>query len=151
MNFKNWYILQEEDQKEPNNNLDPSPENLDKTEPVKPDIKSTPIVKKQPEVKKQQIQKPVKKQVKKPVAKPEPVRKNEEIQEVITKRSKFIQKILYNKNTKKLIILFRDQKIYRYFDVPKTIGEWITNGQFAGQKFNKYIRHNDDIEYQRIY
>lgn len=78
-------------------------------------------------------------------------KKNDEMEKLIVKKSQFIREILYRPSKKRFIIRFMDGKIYRYEGVEPMIGDWILNGQHVGHKFNKYIRNNDRIEYERVH
>jgi hypothetical protein len=76
---------------------------------------------------------------------------DEEMRKMMVRRSEFISELLYVPNKKRLIIRFSDGPIYRYENVDPMIGDWIMNGQHVGHKFNKHIRNNGRIKYERVY
>jgi hypothetical protein len=67
---------------------------------------------------------------------------------MIPVKSKGIRGIAYDPDARTLDIEFSSSKIYRYFDVPPSLYEWLTRVESKGRFVNRLIK--DKYRYERI-
>ena len=67
---------------------------------------------------------------------------------MITVKSKGIRGIAYDAQARTLDVEFSSSKIYRYFDVPPSLYEWLTRVESKGRFINRLVK--DKYRYERI-
>jgi len=67
---------------------------------------------------------------------------------MIPVKSKGIRSIAYDPVARTLDIEFSSSKIYRYFDVPPSLYEWLTRVESKGRFVNRLVK--DKYRYERI-
>jgi len=63
-------------------------------------------------------------------------------------RSKGIRGVAYDPEARTLDVEFSSSRIYRYFDVPPSVYEWLTRVESKGRFINRLVK--DKYRYERI-